>query len=747
MLSLLESRHIAVQSLSLQERLRRTSQLDRKSVGRPSKTTIARRAKWLELAFNGNHMSFQQRLAAAGLKDDDIDTVLTDNLVWLDETPKWLGTLNEILEAIRQFDHEIIRDDNLSKLPYLTPDNPVPFEEIFVPIVEFSKIRLIRKVSREAHLFAGSAYVDLDRFLLVRLAESCSRILELEFNSYLALTQLEGLEYRRIRNDLGSRTYYRQFVSGLLNDGLKRLCCDYPVFARHLVHCVEQWISGTAEQHRRLFEDESALADVFGIPKGAQVINILPGLSDAHDKGRTVALLEFDTGHKIIYKPKDISADVGYFALAGWFNQCGAPYDFKILKFVHKSHYGWMEFAENTPMDSNSQASAFYLRCGALLALFYILDSVDFHHENVVAMGEYPIPIDCETIAQHRSASIEKDKKRDGFTSESIERSVLTSHFLPKLTKIRGSYVDISGMGASGHKKAEINILKHAYINTDAMTYRAININRSFDSANAPHLGNRALLPEDYTEEVVRGFEQTYNFFSQIKDQMLDPDSPFIVLLQQSVRYFRHATEVYGSILGRISHPKFQKSGIDLGIELEVLYRDVFTEDGAERLWPLVDLEIEDLFHHDLPKFMAKADQNTMTTASGLTIDRCFDSTPLHDARKRLNSLSRSDLERQKSLIRSSIRGGSKPDLECELNDSIDKKSKYSFDMLDQMELRNQFEVISEAELRAAMPEIFRRSQVSDEFRMICLRDPRQAVFMVTGKTLPQGSALTFIDG
>ena len=89
--------------------------------------------------------------------------------------------------------------------------------------------------------------------------------MELEFNSYLALTQLEGVEYRAIRNNSGSRTYYRQFVSGLLNDGLKRLCCDYPVFARRLVHCIEQWVNTTAEQQRRLFDDDADLVEVFGL--------------------------------------------------------------------------------------------------------------------------------------------------------------------------------------------------------------------------------------------------------------------------------------------------------------------------------------------------------------------------------------------------------------------------------------------------------------------------------------------------
>ena len=146
MLSPLESRHIAEQSLSLQERLKQVSQLDIRKAGGSSKISKARRAKWLELAFRGNHASFQKRLEITGVNDDDIHFVLADNLRWLDETPEWLGTLNEILEAIRQFDPELISEDCLDRRPYLTLDNRVPFEEIFVPIIEFSRMRLIKKV-------------------------------------------------------------------------------------------------------------------------------------------------------------------------------------------------------------------------------------------------------------------------------------------------------------------------------------------------------------------------------------------------------------------------------------------------------------------------------------------------------------------------------------------------------------------------------------------------------------------------
>jgi len=54
--------------------------------------------------------------------------------------------------------------------------------------------------------------------------------------------------------------------------------------------------------------------------------------------------------------------------------------------------------------------------------------------------------------------------------------------------------------------------------------------------------------------------------------------------------------------------------------------------------------------------------------------------------------------------------------------------------------------IIQEDELKKAIPEIFKRAQVSSDFRQLCLENPGKAVFEVTGQTLPEGSTLSFSD-
>ena len=60
------------------------------------------------------------------------------------------------------------------------------------------------------------------------------------------------------------------------------------------------------------------------------------------------------------------------------------------------------------------------------------------------------------------------------------------------------------------------------------------------------------------------------------------------------------------------------------------------------------------------------------------------------------------------------------------------------------MTLNSKVQIIDENELKKALPDIFKRAQVSDEFRQLCLENPEQAVFEVTGKRLPVGANLSF---
>ena len=53
-------------------------------------------------------------------------------------------------------------------------------------------------------------------------------------------------------------------------------------------------------------------------------------------------------------------------------------------------------------------------------------------------------------------------------------------------------------------------------------------------------------------------------------------------------------------------------------------------------------------------------------------------------------------------------------------------------------------EIIDEDELKNVMPKIFKRSQIDEKFRELCIRNPGQAIYELTGKKLPDGAKLSF---
>ena len=55
-------------------------------------------------------------------------------------------------------------------------------------------------------------------------------------------------------------------------------------------------------------------------------------------------------------------------------------------------------------------------------------------------------------------------------------------------------------------------------------------------------------------------------------------------------------------------------------------------------------------------------------------------------------------------------------------------------------------EDITEEELKEALAAVFKRAQTDAEFRALCLANPAEAIYEITGKRLPEGSQLSFAE-
>ncbi|HJQ64975.1 MAG TPA: DUF4135 domain-containing protein [Gemmatimonadales bacterium] len=190
------------------------------------------------------------------------------------------------------------------------------------------------------------------------------------------------------------------------------------------------------ELRRRLATDRRAIAQSWGCgrPLG-RVLEVRSGLSDPHDGGRTVAVVRFASGLRVVYKPRPVGLEAAFHRLVAWWNERAGPVAVFAPDVVDRGTYGWMEFVTHEACIDHEAASRYWERAGALIALADLLDATDLHHGNVIAHGEYPVLVDLETLLQPRRPR--------------AARSLLSTGLVPAWIRgpDGGSY-DVSGFGA-----------------------------------------------------------------------------------------------------------------------------------------------------------------------------------------------------------------------------------------------------------------------------------------------------------
>src|SRR6185369_15834339 len=236
---------------------------------------------------------------------------------------------------------------------------------------------------------------------------------------------------------------------------------QYPVAARYVVECCERWLAFATEMLTQLADDADLIRETFfGGEDPGLLVEARGGVSDPHRGQRTVLLLRFQSGQRLVYKPKPLALDAAFQGLLAWLNERGADPAFRLLKVVDRGTYGWVEFLTHAGCASAEEVHRFYRRQGGYLALFYILAATDFHHENLLAVGEDPVPIDLETLF-HSSPVIPAGRPPEPLADEAVWDSVLRPGLLPqRIWAADNAGVDISGMGAVSGQKTSSPVLR-----------------------------------------------------------------------------------------------------------------------------------------------------------------------------------------------------------------------------------------------------------------------------------------------
>ncbi len=140
-----------------------------------------------------------------------------------------------------------------------------------------------------------------------------------------------------------------RFVADMKAGGFRLLFEDKPVLLRLIAGITRQWIDTSREFVLRLDADLPAIRAI-SCKSGAtsRVAKIEGGLSDPHNDGRSVQIVAFEDGARVVYKPKDLRLDVAWHDLVERLNRADPPIALQAVRAIARDGYGWTEFIDHT---------------------------------------------------------------------------------------------------------------------------------------------------------------------------------------------------------------------------------------------------------------------------------------------------------------------------------------------------------------------------------------------------------------
>ncbi|MGQ0842090.1 type 2 lanthipeptide synthetase LanM family protein [Actinokineospora sp.] len=562
---------------------------------------------------------FDQRLAAAGLDEAALLDLLAESpadLACRVARPAWADTVERALPAA-------------APRPSDAVDWRAAFALALRPFVADARADLAKRVVLDGCQVDGIADGFADRLSrhLVRIA---TRALAHELNQGQAGTDRLSDFVRRLTAPAG----------------LAALVTAYPVLARLLGQASRFATDAAVELLTRFAADRTEIVDTLlgGVDPGA-LVAVRTGLGDAHRRGRSVAVLSFADGRRVVYKPRDLGAHDRFGTLVRWLNQAVPGLDLRTVTAVVRSGYGWLEFIEAGPVPDLDAADRFYRRQGALLVLLHAAHAGDMHYENVIACGEHPVLIDLETLFHATlSASSDAVDPAARMLAESVQRTGL----LPVVVVGESGALDVSGLGGDRGQPAPYTVPDWELAETGEL--RQIQCTITFPGAlNRPRLGKREIDAADHERALLDGFRLAYDAVLRHRSAVLDLlDACADIEVRVAVRHSRG----YATLLAESTRPELLRDALDRDRALDLLWTESAHHPAH---WRLVRHEQADLWAHDVPLFTARPGSADLWTSAGQRLPDLLDRPGLHSAVAKVRAMSEVDRRDQEWIISAAL--------------------------------------------------------------------------------------------
>ncbi len=645
---------LAAKATGLRERI---DHFERFRFIQPAEADFSRRlADWKQAAAAGEEDLFKNRLANDGISPEMMRSVLGEVVAGTpDDPPQWLTFFMGLTGFLEDYNPDRLNGD-MDRLFGAGHSTTIAYLDLVTPVVAYASALLDERAGKEMErLISPEAACEMHLQLARMLVFLSSQTFHLEFQVFRGMRQsaLWRLMDAAGAGDRPGNSLYREFTVNFVRSAYRRFFEEYAALARILSIVTRNWIQNTSDFLQRLAEDRGAISERFfpGADPG-RVSGYKGGISDSHDQGKSVVSLKFESGAKLIYKPKNLELEQAWTDFLNWFNDHGLKPALKPLDVLHRGHYGWVGFIEPMPCETAAGVADFYRRTGSLVALIYLLNGNDCHHENLIASGDHPVIIDLESVMHHEGRSfVEESPDSAVFLANSqFGTSVFRTGILPAWITAKDGYVfDISGIGGYGHSESPYRQIRWENTNTDRMEFSLAPVKLQ-ELTNLPVFAGQKHLPVAYQEEIIEGFTRVYRMLLQYRS-----DVPLHLFEGKELRFIFRATRIYGLIMKKLMNPKYMRSGLERSIQMEMLCRAFIHTSPPNPFWNICTSELRQMEEADFPIFRAGSDSADLRDSSGVIVKDYLNGAVFGQVSNTLTNLCEEDLERQVKFIRASL--------------------------------------------------------------------------------------------
>jgi type 2 lantibiotic biosynthesis protein LanM len=523
-------------------------------------------------------------------------------------------------------------------------DWPEAFAWVFQPLARIARNR-VTQAALDGKIDAHAVAAGFDRQLGRRLAGLAARTLVLELN----VERVSG----RLAGESAEQRFADFVRSQASSDRLTALFAEYPVLARLLGQACQYAADAQVELLERFNADRGLIvARLLGGVDPGPLVDVHTGSGDSHQRGRSVAILRFANGRKVVYKPRPLDLHRHFGGLVSWLNTKVLGLNLRTVDSLNRDGYGWLEFVEHRPCAQIAEVDRFYRRQGALLALLYAVDGADIHYENLIACADQPVLVDVETLfhpmLEQPTATGPDPAAR--VLASSVHRMAL----LPQMLLGEHGAVDVSGLGGDKGVHYPSDTVGWEGVGTDAM--RLVRRRTEFrGAANRPRLGAQDVEPAEYRAAMLGGFREGYDAIVRHRSELI---GLLTACTNDEIRIVVRPSQVYATLLDESTHPDVLRDAVQRERVFDALTIDSACDLARQRLIPS---ELADLWAGDLPMFTSKPGSRDLWAADGECLPNLLEGPGLATVVLKIAAMDEVDRYDQEWLISAALATRAQP--------------------------------------------------------------------------------------